>query len=146
MMEVAMNTKTRAGNYFEDFRLGQEIVHATPRTVTDGDIALSTALFGSRFVVTSSAQFAADLGLEHAPIDSLLAFHIVFGKTVPDISLNAVANLGYAYGRFGQPVYSGDTASANSKPILLWETEAERTEVYNLRAIEIHTKRQKGVD
>ena len=42
MMEVAMNTKTRSGNYFEDFRLGQEIVHATPRTVTDGDIALFT--------------------------------------------------------------------------------------------------------
>ena len=112
-----MNTKTRSGNYFEDFRLGQEIVHATPRTVTDGDIALYTALFGSRFVVTSSAQFATGLGLERAPIDSLLAFHIVFGKTVPDISLNAVANLGYAYGRFGQPVYPGDTLSAKSTVI-----------------------------
>ena len=78
-----MNTKTRSGNYFEDFRLGQEIVHATPRTVTDGDIALYTALFGSRFVVTSSAQFAAGLGLERAPIESLLAFHIVFGKKCP---------------------------------------------------------------
>ena len=36
-------------------------------------------------------------------------FHLVFGKTVPDISLNAVANLGYADGRFGVPVYPGDT-------------------------------------
>ncbi len=69
-----MSSKTRLGNYFEDFRLGQEIVHATPRTVTDGDIALYTALFGSRFAVTSSAPFAAALGLERAPIDSLLAF------------------------------------------------------------------------
>jgi len=69
MMEVAMNTKTRSGNYFEDFRLGQEVVHATPRTVTDGDIALSTALFGSRFVVTSSAEFAAGLGLERLKKD-----------------------------------------------------------------------------
>ena len=33
----------------------------------------------------------------------------MFGKTVPDISLNAVANLGYADGRFGRPVYPGDT-------------------------------------
>src|SRR5208337_4200174 len=77
-MEVSMSAKTRLGNYFEDFRLGQEIVHATPRTVTDGDIALYTALFGSRFAVTSSAPFAAALGLECAPIDSLLAFPVVW--------------------------------------------------------------------
>ena len=30
-----------------------------------------------------------------------IVFHVVFGKTVPDVSLNAVANLGYADGRFG---------------------------------------------
>jgi 2-methylfumaryl-CoA hydratase len=34
---------------------------------------------------------------------------VVFGKTVPDISLNAVANLGYAEGRWLAPVYAGDT-------------------------------------
>jgi 2-methylfumaryl-CoA hydratase len=75
-----MSSKTKSGNYFEDFRVGQEIVHATPRTVTEGDVALYTALFGPRFAVTSSAQFASTLGLDRAPIDSLLAFHIVFGK------------------------------------------------------------------
>ena len=37
----------------------------------------------------------------------------MFGKTVPDVSLNAIANLGYANGRFGEPVYPGDTLSAN---------------------------------
>lgn len=112
-----MSVKTIPGNYFEDFSVGQEIVHATPRTVTEGDVALYTALFGSRFALTSSAQFAAALGLPRAPIDSMLAFHIVFGKTVPDISLNAVANLGYASGRFGQPVYPGDTLSTTSTVI-----------------------------
>ena len=40
-------TKTNPGNYFEDFKLGQEIVHATPRTVTEGDMALYVALTGS---------------------------------------------------------------------------------------------------
>ncbi len=112
-----MRVKTQPGNYFEDFQLGQDIVHATPRTVTEGDMALYTALYGSRFAVTSSAQFAADLGLDCMPIDSMLAFHLVFGKTVPDISLNAIANLGYANGRFGQPVYPGDTLSTTSTVI-----------------------------
>ena len=40
-------TKTSAGNFFEDFRLGQTIRHATPRTMTGGDVALYTGLFGA---------------------------------------------------------------------------------------------------
>ncbi|NTU82547.1 MAG: MaoC family dehydratase [Chloroflexales bacterium] len=109
-----MSAKTQPGNFFEDFRPGQKLVHATPRTLTEGDVALYTALFGPRFALTSSAPFAAAMGLPRAPVDSLLAFHIVFGKTVPDISLNAIANLGYAGGRFGQPVYPGDTLTSTS--------------------------------
>ena len=53
-----MSIKTNPGNYFEDFRLGQTIRHATPRTVTVGDVALYTALYGSRFAVQSSDAFA----------------------------------------------------------------------------------------
>ena len=67
-----MRPKTSPGNYFEDFQLGQKIVHATPRTLTEGDVALYTALYGSRFAVNSSSKFAASLGLRAAPIDSLL--------------------------------------------------------------------------
>lgn len=108
-------TKTQPGNFFEDFYVGQELVHATPRTVTDGDVAMYTALYGGRFAVHSSTPFARALGFAHAPLDSMLVFHIVFGKTVPDISLNAIANLGYAGGRFGVPVYPGDTLSTISR-------------------------------
>ncbi len=90
--------KTNPGRFFEDFRLGETIRHATPRTVTTGDVALYTALYGPRFAVQSSDAFAAAFGYARAPLDDLLVFHVVFGKTVPDISLNAVANLGYAEG------------------------------------------------
>ena len=107
-------SKTQGGNYFEDFTIGQEIVHATPRTVTEGDIALYLALYGSRFAATSAETFARDLGYPRLPIDALLGFHLVFGKTVPDISLNAVANLGYAGGRFGVALYPGDTVTTTS--------------------------------
>ncbi|MGE3868823.1 MAG: MaoC family dehydratase, partial [Pseudorhodoplanes sp.] len=98
-------SKTSSGNYFEDFRLGQIIRHATPRTVSVGDVAIYTGIYGPRFAVQSSDAFAAAIGYARAPIDDLLVFHIVFGKTVPDISLNAVANLGYANCRFLAPVY-----------------------------------------
>ena len=105
-------SKTNPGNFFEDFRIGQTIRHATPRTVTVGDVALYTALYGSRFAVQSSDAFAKAIGYRHAPVDDLLVFHVVFGKTVPDISLNAVANLGYAACRFLAPVYPGDTLTS----------------------------------
>ena len=115
-------TKTNSGNFFEDFRVGQEIVHATPRTVTSGDVALYTALYGGRFAVQSADSFAQAIGYERAPVDDLLVFHVVFGKTVPDISLNAVANLGYADLRFLAAVYPGDTLNAVSDVIGVKET------------------------
>jgi len=135
---MSSESKTRAGNFFEDFAVGQEIVHATPRTVTEGEVALYTALFGGRFAVTSSDPFAVDVGLDGAPIDSLLAFHVVFGKTVPDISLNAIANLGYANGRFGVPVYPGDTLSTTSTVIGVKENSGGKTGVVYVRSIGVN--------
>ncbi len=128
-------SKTTAGNFFEDFRLGQEFVHATPRTITTGDMALYTALYGMRFAVPSSDAFAQAIGLKAAPADDLLVFHVVFGKTVPDISLNAVANLGYAGGVFGAPVYPGDTVNATSTVIGLKENSNRKTGVVYVKTI-----------
>lgn len=126
--------KTNEGNFFEDFRLGQPIQHATPRTLTSGDVALYTALYGSRFAVQSSDAFAKAIGYEQSPIDDLLVFHIVFGKTVADISLNAVANLGYADCRFLKPVFPGDTLSSTSKVIGLRENSNRKTGVVYVRS------------
>lgn len=125
--------KTATGNFFEDFRLGQKLVHATPRTLTTGDVALYTALYGPRFALQSADSFAKELGLPRAPIDDLLVFHTVFGKTVPDISLNAVANLGYAEGVFLKPVYPGATLSAVSEVIGLKENSNKQTGVVYVR-------------
>ena len=126
--------KTIAGNYFEDFSLGQRIVHATPRTLSDGDRALYTALYGSRFAVQSSDEFARAIGYPASPMDDLLVFNTVFGKTVPDISLNAIANLGYAECVFSSPVYPGDTLSASSEVIGLKENSNGKTGTVYVRS------------
>ena len=125
--------KSSSGNFLEDFAPGQVLTHATPRTVTQGDVALYTALYGSRFALQSSAEFARQCGLHAAPVDDWLVFHLVFGKTVPDISLNAVANLGYADGRFGVPVYPGDTLRAVSDVIGIKENSNGKTGVVYVR-------------
>ncbi|MFY0635163.1 MAG: MaoC family dehydratase [Vannielia sp.] len=110
-------SKTNAGRFFEDYKLGEVIRHAVPRTVAEGERALYHALYPARHALNSSDVFAAECGLEGSPLDDLITFHVVFGKTVPDISLNAVANLGYAEGRWLKPVYPGDTLSSESEVI-----------------------------
>src|ERR1700722_8442794 len=125
--------KTARGTFFEDFRLGQTIVHATRRTLTTGDAALYTALYGPRFVLQSADTFAQKLGYARSPLDDLLVFHTVFGKSVPDISLNAVANLGYAEGQFLKPVYPGATLRAESEVIGLKENSNRQTGVVYVR-------------
>lgn len=127
-------TKTNPGNFFEDFEVGQVIRHATPRTVTEGDRAAYGALYPTRFAVPSSAEFAAAVGLDPAPVEDLIAFHIAFGKTVPDISLNAVANLGYAECRFHRPVVPGDTIATQSEVIGLKQNSNGRTGVVYVRS------------
>ena len=125
--------KSNPGNYFENFHVGMEIQHATPLTLTSGDVSLYRALTGSRHVLFSAAPFAKANGFDALPIDPLLAFHVVFGKTVPDISLNAVANLGYADGRFAIPVYPDDTLTAVSEIIGLKQNSNGRTGVVYVR-------------
>ena len=127
-------TKSTTGNFFEDFRLGQLIAHATPRTITRGDVALYNGLFGPRFAVQSSDVFARKIGYARSPVDDLLVFHIVFGKTVPDISLNAVANLCYAACRFLAAVYPGDTLNAVSEVIGLKENSSRKTGIVFVRS------------
>lgn len=123
------------GNFFEDFTLGQVLRHATPRTVSEGDASLYIALTGSRHIMPSAKTVAMSLGLRDRPLDDLLAFHIAFGKTVPDISVNAVANLGYADVRFLQPVYAGDTLNTTSTVIGLKQNSNGKAGVVYVRSV-----------
>ncbi len=113
--------KTNPGRFFEDYRIGETITHAVPRTVSGGERALYHALYPARHALYSSDEFARNCGLAASPLDDLAAFHVVFGKTVPDVSLNAIANLGYAEGRWLSAVYPGDTLRSESTVIGLKE-------------------------
>ena len=128
-------TKTNPGRFFEDYSIGQVIDHAVPRTVSGGERALYHALYPARHALYSSDEFARGCGLAKSPIDDLAAFHVVFGKTVPDVSLNAVANLGYAEGRWILPVYEGDTLRSRSTVIGLKQNSNGKTGVVYVRTM-----------
>lgn len=125
--------KTNAGRFFEDYHVGQVLTHAVPRTVTAGERALYHALYPARHALYSSDTFAQACGLPAAPLDDMIAFHTVFGKTVPDVSLNAVANLGYAEGRWLSPVWPGDTLTSQSEVIGLKQNSNGKTGVVWVR-------------
>ena len=114
-------TKSNTGRFFEDYALGMVIDHAVPRTIGSGERALYHALYPARRALCSSDDFARRCGLPQSPIDDLIVFHVIFGKTVPDISLNALANLGYSEGRWLKSVYPGDTLRSRSEVIGLKE-------------------------
>ncbi len=122
------------GNFFEDFAVGQRFAHAAPRTLSVGDSSLYIALTGARQPLFSSNVLAAKLGYSGAPMDDMLVFNVAFGKTVADISANAVANLGYADVRFLAPVYPGDTLAASSEVIGLRPTSGGENGVVYVRS------------
>jgi 2-methylfumaryl-CoA hydratase len=130
-----MANKTNAGRFFEDYQPGQVITHAIPRTLSGGERALYHALYPARHAIYSSDPFAQSCGLPASPLDDLMVFHTVFGKTVPDISLNAVANLGYAAGRWLAPVYAGDTLHARSTVLGVKENSNGQSGVVYVRSV-----------
>lgn len=128
------NNKEYKGNFFEDFHLGQVIRHGTHRTITDGDTSVYLALTGARQATHSSTTAAALMGFANRPLDDLLVFNIAFGKTVSDISLNAIANLGYAEVRFVSPIYAGDTLRCESVVLGLKENSSRKSGVLYVRS------------
>jgi len=135
-------TKVFGGRFFEDFRTGQHLVHAIPRTLHGGDISSYMAFTGDRHPLASSTELARSLGFNREVIPDLLVFHVVFGKSVVDISHNATANLGYADVRFIRPVYPGDTLVAESEIIGLREVSSGEAGVVYVRTRGLNQKGQ----
>jgi 2-methylfumaryl-CoA hydratase len=125
--------KTNSGRFFEDYAVGDVLTHAVPRTVSGGERALYHAVYPARHALYSSDEFARSCGLRGSPLDDMAAFHLVFGKTVPDVSLNAVANLGYGEGKWIRPVYAGDTLQAASEVIGVKQNSSGKTGVVYVR-------------
>lgn len=123
------------GNFFEDFTVGEILRHPYSRTLTEGDRSLYIAIYGDWNPLTSSLTFAQSLGLPAAPLPDLLVFHTIFGQTVQEISLNAVANLGYAGCVFHRLVYPGETLSTETEILGKKESSSLKHGVVYVRTV-----------
>src|SRR6478672_10683228 len=94
-------------------------------------------------------DFTVGQVIDHAtprPVEELIGFHVAFGKTVPDVSINAVANLGYAECRFHVPVVPGDTLRTRSEVIGLKQNSNGRTGVVWVRSTATNQRGEVAID
>ena len=112
------------GRFLEDFRVGDRYRHWPGRTVTDADNIQFSLMTMNRHPMHCDAAFAAKSEFGRPLVNSGLTLAIVLGMTVDDVSLNAVANLGWKEIRLTAPVFPGDTIYARSEVLDVRESRS----------------------
>jgi itaconyl-CoA hydratase len=103
------------GRYFEDFTVGDMYRHAHGRTITETDNTWFTLLTNNTHDIHFNADYASRTEFGRPLVVSTLTLAIVTGLSVPDVSQNAVANLGWDAVKLTAPVFAGDTIYAESE-------------------------------
>jgi itaconyl-CoA hydratase len=103
------------GRYLEDFSVGDVYEHAHGRTISETYNTWFSLLTNNPHDVHSNADYASHTEFGRPLVVSTLTLAIVTGLSVPDVSQNAVANLGWDDVRLTAPVFAGDTLYASSE-------------------------------
>ena len=108
---------TGPNSYFEDFSVGEIVVHANGRTITDEHLALTYAV-GNTHPLHFDRVFSSGLSGKMSG-DPIVYGGLVFawleGLASRDVSDNAVWELGFTEGYHTQPSIAGDTVAALSR-------------------------------
>ena len=110
-----MTTAGWQGRFLEDFAVGDVYRHAHGRTINETDNTWFTLLTGNTHQIHVNADYAARTEFGRPLVVSTLTLAVVTGLSVPDVSQNAVANLGWDNVRLTSPVFAGDTLYASSE-------------------------------
>jgi itaconyl-CoA hydratase len=103
------------GRFLEDFTVGDVYEHAHGRTISETDNTWFSLLTNNPHDLHSNADYASRTEFGKPLVVSTLTLAIVTGLSVPDVSQNAVANLGWDDVRLTAPVFAGDTLYARSE-------------------------------
>ena len=99
-----------AGRSFEQWKVGDHIVHDLSRTVTETDNLLVTTLTHNSQPLHLDAEYAAGTEFGRIVVNGLFTFALMVGVSVGDTTLGTlVANLGYDKVTMPKPVFIGDT-------------------------------------
>jgi acyl dehydratase len=102
------------GRKYEDFQVGQTFAHHWGRTLREADnttFSVTTCNWNPLYL---NREYAIANGHRDCPVNPSLVLCVVVGLTVEDLSETAGPFLGMSDCVFEQPVYPGDTLTADS--------------------------------
>jgi acyl dehydratase len=116
------------GRYYEDFTVGEVLVHALGRTVTESDNSLFTMLTMNTNPIHFDAEYAKKTAFGQILVNSCFTFSLAVGLSTADLSRHVFANLGWEEILLPVPVFIGDTVRARSE-ILSTRESGSRADV-----------------
>lgn len=109
-----------AGRYFNEWQMGDRIVHDLRRTVTETDNLLVSTLTHNPQPLHLDAEYAGATEFGRIVVNGTFTFALLIGISVGDTTLGTlVANLGYDEVRMPKPVFIGDTLRAETEVVEL---------------------------
>ena len=117
-----------AGRFFDEWEVGDRIVHAVTRTVTETDNVLISTLTHNPQPLHLDHEFAAASEFGKPLVNSIFTFGLMVGVSVSDTTLGTlIANLGYTDLTFPAPVFVGDTLRTETEVTTLRESKSRPT-------------------
>ena len=103
------------GRVFEDFAVGDIYEHPLGRTVTQADNIWFTCLTMNTNPIHFDAEYSSHTEFGRPLVNSCFTLALVTGQSVIDLTMNAVANLGWDEVKLPNPLFEGDTVYARSE-------------------------------
>ena len=122
-------TFMKKGRFYEEFTSGRVFNHHWGRTIHQSDNLLFCTMLMHFNPMYFNLEFARAHGHPSEVVNPYLAFNVVFGLSVEDLSEAGGFFLGMKDLVFKQPVYAGDTLTATST--VLEQRSPARSPVWN---------------
>jgi len=112
------------GRVFEDFEVGDIYEHPLGRTVIAADNVWFTCLTMNTNPIHFDTEYAGATEFKRPLVNSCFTLALVTGQSVTDLTVNAVANLGWDEVRLPNPLFEGDTVRSKSEVLETRESKS----------------------
>jgi itaconyl-CoA hydratase len=112
------------GRVFEDFAVGDIYEHPLGRTVIAADNVWFTCMTMNTNPIHFDTEYAAKTEFGKPLVNSCFTLALVTGQSVTDLTVNAVANLGWDEVRLPSPLFEGDTVRSKSEVLETRESKS----------------------
>jgi itaconyl-CoA hydratase len=112
------------GRVYEDFTVGDVYEHPLGRTVTQADNIWFTCLTMNTNPIHFDVEYSKKTEFKRPLVNSCFTLALVTGQSVIDLTMNAVANLGWDEVKLPHPLFEGDTVYAKSEVLEARESKS----------------------